>query len=51
MMHASTADDQLDPKTLITAVVSLDELPATLEALQKPNAETKVRVADGHVSG
>jgi threonine dehydrogenase-like Zn-dependent dehydrogenase len=33
-----------DPKMLITAEVSLDEFPATLEMLRKPNDATKIHV-------
>lgn len=35
----------VDPKTLITSVVPLAELPATLELLRGPNHETKVQVS------
>ncbi len=35
----------IDPKVLISSVVSLDELPATFETLRGPNRETKVQVA------
>jgi len=34
-----------DPKSMITSVVSLDELPTAFEALRQPNRETKVQVA------
>ena len=34
-----------DPKTMVTSVVSLDDLPATIEALRGPNTETKVHVS------
>ncbi len=33
-----------DPKAIVSSEVTLDELPATFEALRGPNAETKVHV-------
>jgi (R,R)-butanediol dehydrogenase/meso-butanediol dehydrogenase/diacetyl reductase len=35
---------KVDPKMMITSTVTLDELPATLEALRRPNTQTKVQV-------
>lgn len=35
----------VDPKILISSVVTLDELPAAFEALRVPNDETKVQIA------
>lgn len=35
----------VDPKVLISSVVTLDELPAAFEALRAPNDETKVQIA------
>lgn len=35
----------VDPKILISSVVTLDELPAAFEALRAPNDETKVQIA------
>lgn len=34
-----------DPKVMVTSVVPLDDLPATIEALRGPNTETKVHVS------
>lgn len=34
----------IDPKVLISSVVSLDQLPATFDQLRGPNSETKVQV-------
>ncbi len=39
------AADAVDHRKLITSVVSLDELPGTLEELRQPNLETKVQVS------
>jgi 2-desacetyl-2-hydroxyethyl bacteriochlorophyllide A dehydrogenase len=35
---------KVDPKMIVTSVISLDELPQTFEALRGPNDETKVHV-------
>lgn len=35
----------IDPKLLISSVVSLNDLPATFEKLRSPNNETKVQIA------
>jgi L-iditol 2-dehydrogenase len=35
----------VDPKMLISSVITLDELPATFEQLRGPNNETKVQVS------
>jgi threonine dehydrogenase-like Zn-dependent dehydrogenase len=35
----------VDPKMLISSVVTLDELPTVFEQLRGPNNETKVQVA------
>lgn len=35
----------IDPKRIISSVVSLDDLPAMFEALRGPNAETKVHLS------
>jgi (R,R)-butanediol dehydrogenase/meso-butanediol dehydrogenase/diacetyl reductase len=40
MMLAGT----IDPKTMITLTVTLDELPATMDMLLGPNTQTKVQV-------
>jgi (R,R)-butanediol dehydrogenase/meso-butanediol dehydrogenase/diacetyl reductase len=34
-----------DPKMLISSIVSLDELPATIEQLRGPNTDTKIQVS------
>ncbi len=40
MMLAGT----IDPKIMVTSTITLDDLPATFEALRKPNNQTKVHI-------
>jgi (R,R)-butanediol dehydrogenase/meso-butanediol dehydrogenase/diacetyl reductase len=35
----------VDPATMVTSVAPLDDLPAVLEALRRPNSETKVQIS------
>jgi threonine dehydrogenase-like Zn-dependent dehydrogenase len=41
---------KVDPKTIVSSVISLDELPQTFEALRGPHDETKVHVEPSHVA-
>lgn len=45
--HVANVMDKghVDPKLLVSSVVSLDELPATIERLRAANTETKVHVS------